>query len=295
MNSQRNIFIAFILNLSFSVFELLGGLYTGSFAILSDSLHDLGDATGIGLSYLFEKRSKKAPDNKYTYGYARYSVIGSVIMTLILILSSITIVYNAIHKLFNPSEVNYNGMIILAIIGTAVNILATIITHKGNSLNQKAVNLHMLEDVLGWLIVLIGAIVMKFTGITIIDPILSIAVALFVFISSIKTLISALSVLLEKVPDKTQTEEIRKHLCDIDDVTDVHHIHLWSMDGNSGYATMHIVTDGNPAAVKENVKKVLNKYHIFHSTLELETTAEDCKEKSCKVSVSHHKCAHHHH
>lgn len=299
MKSQKNILFAFILNLFFAVFEFLGGLFTGSFAIISDSLHDLGDAAGIGISFLFEKKSTKNPDNIYTYGYGRYSVMGSIVMTLILIFGSVTIMYNAVIKLLNPSEINYNGMIILAVAGTAVNLAAAIITHKGDSLNQKAVNLHMLEDVMGWIVVLIGAVVMKFTGITIIDPLLSIAVALFVFISAVKTLFSALSVILEKAPKELNISEIKAELSAIEGVSDVHHIHLWSMDGNTNYATMHIVTDSNPVSIKESVKNKLKMLNINHSTLELESTEENCCQRSCEVSKCfhnhNHSHSHHHH
>jgi len=295
LKSQRNIFIAFLLNLFFAVFEFIGGLFTGSFAIISDSLHDLGDAAGIGISFLFEKKSMQKPDDNYTYGYTRYSVMGSLVMTLILIFGSFAIIYNAVIKLLNPAEINYNGMIFLAVVGTCVNLIAAIVTHKGESLNQKAVNLHMLEDVLGWVIVLIGAVVMKFTDITIIDPILSIAVSLFVFISALKTLVSALSVFLEKTPKEINIAEIKAELSEIEGICDVHHIHLWSMDGNNNYATMHIVTDSNPVSVKEAVKEKLRMYNISHTTLELESTNENCNQISCEACKGHHDHTHHHH
>ena len=149
MKSEKNILIAFILNLNFSVFEFFGGIFTNSVAIISDSIHDIGDAVSIGISYFLEKKSKKQPDNTYTYGYLRYSVIGSIITTLILLVGSVLVVINAVKRILNPVDINYNGMIIFAIIGVVVNFLAAYFTRHGDSLNQKAVNLHMLEDVLG--------------------------------------------------------------------------------------------------------------------------------------------------
>ena len=295
MKSQRSILIAFLLNLFFSVFEFIGGILTGSFAIVSDSLHDLGDAAGIGISFVFEKKSTKTPDEKYTYGYARYSVMGSLVMTLILIFGSCAIIYNAVLKILNPSVIHYNGMIILAVVGGTINLSAAIITHKGDSLNQKAVNLHMLEDVLGWIVVLIGAVVMKFTGITVIDPILSIAVALFIFISAVKTLASALSVILEKAPEEPNISEIKARLSAIDGVSDVHHVHLWSMDGITNYATMHIVTDGESAIIKQKVRNELLHHNIAHSTLELESTDEHCEHMTCNIKSNCNVHSHHHH
>ena len=174
MKTEKNILVAFLLNLLFSIIELIGGIITNSVAIISDSIHDMGDAISVGISYFLEVKSNKKPDNNYTYGYIRYSVLGSVITTLILLMGSIFVIYNAIVRIFNPVEINYNGMIIFAILGVVINFFAAYFTKEGYSLNQKAVNLHMLEDVLGWAVVLIGAIVMKFTNIIIIDSILSI-------------------------------------------------------------------------------------------------------------------------
>ena len=182
--SESNILIAFILNLFFSVFELFGGIFTNSIAIISDAIHDFGDAISIGISYFLEKKSKKKPDNKYTYGYIRYSTLGALITNVILIVGSVLVIYGAIERFFNPVEINYNGMIVFAVFGVFVNFVAVYFTKGGKSLNQKAVNLHMLEDVLGWLVVLIGAIVVKFTEINRIDSVISIAVALFILVNA---------------------------------------------------------------------------------------------------------------
>ena len=174
MKTEKNILIAFILNIVFSIFEFFGGIFTNSISILSDSIHDFGDAVSIGISYFMEKKSKMHADNKYTYGYIRYSVLGGVITTTILLVGSILVIIGSIKRIINPVEVNYNGMIIIAIIGVLLNFIAAYVTREGDSINQKAVNLHMLEDVLGWVVVLIGAIVMNFTDIRIIDSIMSI-------------------------------------------------------------------------------------------------------------------------
>ena len=188
MKSEKNILIAFLLNLCFSIFEFVGGIFTGSVAIVSDAVHDIGDAISIGVSLFLERKSRKQPDETYTYGYARYSVIGGLVTTLILLFGSIMVIYNATLRIISPTPIDYNGMIIIAIIGTSVNLVAVFFTTGGHSLNQKAVNLHMLEDVLGWIVVLIGAIIMRFTDISIIDPIMSIAVAVFILINAVKNL-----------------------------------------------------------------------------------------------------------
>ena len=295
MKTEKNILIAFILNLSFSVFEIIGGFFTGSVAIISDAVHDLGDATSIGISYFLEKKSKKQPDETYTYGYARFSVMGGVITTLILLTGSIMVIYNAILRIINPVEINYNGMIIFAVVGALVNFVAAYFTKDGDSLNQKAVNLHMLEDVLGWIVVLVGAIIMRFTDVSIIDPIMSIAVALFIFVNAFKNLKEVLDLFLEKIPNNISIEEIKEHIKEIDEVIDVHHIHIWSMDGNHNYATMHIVANENSHEIKDKIREELKEHHIGHATLEIEKPEEHCHEEHCHIEHTHYSGHHHHH
>ncbi len=295
MKTDRNILIAFLLNFAFSIFELVGGILTGSVAILSDSVHDIGDAASIGASYFLERKAKKAPDERYTYGYARYSVIGSVITTLILLVGSVLVIYHAVMRLAHPAEIDYNGMIVFAVVGVVVNFCAALFTRHGASLGQRAVNLHMLEDVLGWLVVLIGAVVMRFTDFAIIDPILSIGVAVFVFVSAFRNLSEAVGLFLEKTPHGIDVGALTAHLCDIQGVADVHHVHIWSMDGYAHYATMHIVTDADAHDVKRAVREELSEHGIVHATLELEATAEECHEHDCHPASTQAAGHHHHH
>lgn len=299
MQTDKKILIAFLLNLFFSAFEFFGGAITGSVAIVSDALHDLGDAAGIGLSYFFEKKSKKKPDESYTYGYLRYSVMGSLVITVILLSGSVLVIYKASERLFNPTEIDYNGMLVFAALGTAVNFFALLFTKDGDSLNRKAVSLHMLEDTLGWVAVLVGAVIMRLTDFHFIDPLLSIGVAVFIFLSSLKNLKKALDVFLERVPEGISVDEIREHINSLIEVKDVHHIHLWSMDGYNNYITMHIVTDGDTAQVKSKIRAVLLKCGIHHSVIETEREDENCSSRCCRVekhtsSHHHHHCHHHH-
>lgn len=296
MKTEKNILLAFLLNLSFSIFEVIGGIFTGSVAILSDALHDLGDALSIGISFFLEKKSKKSPDEHHTYGYAAYSVIGGAITTLILLLGSILVIAGATRCLLFPVDINYSGMIIFAVIGTAVNLAAAIFTHGGTSVNQKAVNLHMLEDALGWIAVLIGAIIMRFTSLSIIDPIVSICIALFIFAHAVKNLKSIMNIFLFKTPNNISIDKIKSHLMEVDEIIDVHHIHVWSIDGTKNYATMHIVTNGNTSILKSLLKEELREHGISHATLEFESPAEACTEKICRTDYTapHHHHHHHH-
>ncbi len=293
MQTEKNIFVAFILNISFSIFELFGGIFTNSVAILSDSLHDLGDAISIGISYFMEKKSKKKANKKYTYGYIRYSVLGGVITTTILLVGSILVIIGATKRIFNPVEVNYSGMIIFAIIGVILNFIAAYVTKDGDSINQKSVNLHMLEDVLGWIVVLIGSIIMNFTDIRIIDSLMSIGVSIFILVNAMRNLKKVIDLFLVKTPKEIDVDELEKHLLKIDGVDDIHHIHVWSIDGFNNYATMHIVSKSkNISKIKKEIREELEEHNICHAILE--TEEEACGDRECHVELkeTHH---HHHH
>lgn len=279
MKTEKNIFIAFMLNLLFSIFEFTGGYICGSITIVSDAIHDLGDAVSIGIAWLLEKKSRQKPDDRYTYGYARYSVMGSVITNLLLVMGSVFVVYNAIIRIIYPVTIDYNSMIILAVIGFCVNLAAAFYTRHGDSLNRKAVNLHMLEDVLGWAVVLIGALVMHFTHFTLLDPIMSIGVAVFILIHAIRHLNEVLDIFFDKTPRGIDIPKIRQKLMELDGVTDVHHIHIRSLDGYKNIATMHIVTDSDAHKIKHIVRNQLKDFKIEFCTLELEGSDEKCGEK----------------
>ena len=263
MKSEKKILFAFLLNLAFSVFEFIGGVLTGSVAIISDAIHDLGDAGSLGISYFLEKKSKDV------YRFGRYSVLGALITNLILLCGSGIVIYNAIHRIIRPVEIHYNGIIVFAVVGVLVNYFAAHLTHEGHSINQKAVNLHMIEDVLGWLVVLAGALVMRFTEWSMIDPILSVAVAVFILVGVFKNLKEILEIFLERIPNGVTIEEIREYVLRMDGVLEVHHIHVWSMDGYHGYASMHIVSR-EPNETIERVKAELKELGITHTTIEME-------------------------
>lgn len=296
MKSTRNILLAFILNLIFTVFEFFGGLFTGSFAILSDSVHDFGDAVSIGIAYILEKKSKKRPNSTYTYGYARYSILGALITTVILIVGSVFIIIGAVTRLFEPTEINHDGMIILAIVGVVINAVAVYITHGGKNLNQRSVSLHMLEDVLGWVVVLVGSIAIKITNLSVIDPIMSMAVAGFILFSSLRNFSEILDLFLEKTPRGISVKDLKAHLRALPNVESLHHLHLWSMDGINNYATLHIVTTSKkPEELKDAVRAEMAEHGVQHVTIELETPAEHCHDPKCTPSVASVSLHQHHH
>ena len=290
MKTEKNILIAFLLNLGFSVFEFFGGLLTGSVAILSDAVHDLGDALGIGVSWFLERKSKRQADDTYTYGYARFSVLGSVFTCGILLLGSVGVIVSAVGRLLHPVPIRYDGMILFAIVGVAVNLAAAFVTRRGESLNQKAVNLHMLEDVLTWVVVLIGAVVMRVTDWTILDPLVSIGVAVYIFVHAIGHLREAADIFLEKVPTGYAVEDIKARVESIVGVSDAHHIHVRSIDGYTHAASLHVVAERTDAIAA--VSAVLGEMDIPHVTVQVER--EVCPQTACGL-VECHNHGHHHH
>jgi cobalt-zinc-cadmium efflux system protein len=291
MKTARKIRIAFLLNLAFSVFEFVGGAITGSIAILSDAVHDMGDAFSIGVSFALEKLSHKKAYKKYTYGYYRYSLLGSALQSAILLCGSLVVAYNAVMRFVFPRPIDYNGMILIAVIGFFVNFVAAWFTSGEGSLNQKAINLHMLEDVLGWAIVLIGAVVMRFTDWWFLDPALSFALAVFIGFHALKNLKAVGDVFLEKTPEGIDPEEITHHLEELPGVESIHHLHIWSMDGYRHSATLHAVVTGEYGPAKRAIKEELHEHGITHSTVELESPGEHCEDPCCQPATH----THHHH
>ena len=283
MKSEKNILFAFLLNLLFSAIELVGGLAVGSVAILSDSLHDLGDAISIGVAYLFERKSNRPKNDIYTYGYGRYSLVGALFTALVLILGSVAVCVASIRRLSMPEPINYDGMILIGIIGVTVNFIGAYATHGSDSVNERAVSLHMLEDVLGWIVVLIGACVMRFTDLYVLDPLMSFGVAVFILIHALKNLIGTIEIFTDRAPRGICVSDVERAIEKIEGVIGVHHIHLRSMTSGVACASMHVVVDGDSKKIKNSIREVLGELRIEHVTLELEEKDEECVCSFCSA------------
>lgn len=286
-DSSKNILTAFVLNLLFAIVELIGGLITNSVAILSDAIHDFGDSLSLGVTYFLQKKSKKRGDDKYTYGYRRFSLLGSIFISVVLLFGSMVMIKESAYRLFNPQETNASGMILLSVLGIIVNGAAVLRLKRGNSHNEKAVTLHMMEDVLGWGAVFIGSILMFFTGITSIDPILSILIAIWVLYNVYRNLKETLSIMLQQVPENINVNEIESKLSLIKGVDSVHDLHVWSMDGIKNIATLHLIcqTNSNLCTIKQEARKLLERLNINHSTIEIEYTNDEAgiiKSDECR-------------
>lgn len=279
-NSTKNIRTAFFLNLAFAFVELIGGIITNSVAILSDAVHDFGDSISLAIAWALQKKSNKAKDDKYSYGYKRFSLLSSVILSGILLVGSILILVEAIGRLFNPQEVNAQGMLWLAILGIIVNGLAALSVKRGKTLNERAVFLHIMEDVLGWIGVLVISIVMIFVNLPILDPILSISITIWVLYNVYKNLKATFNILLQAFPKNVDVKKLTKEIEAIDNVISIHDLHIWTQDGLSHVMTLHIVAEKNYETIKIKVRGIAKTFNIDHVTIELEDKYSSCEEKT---------------
>ena len=283
---KSNIGLAFILNLSFTFIELIGGFLTNSIAIISDAVHDFGDSLSLGLAWYFQKLSKKGSTKQYSYCYKRFSLLGAIINCVVLVVGSIYILSEAIPRLFSPQETNAKGMFILAIFGIVVNGLAVLRTRKGKSINERVVSLHLLEDVLGWAAVLIGSAIMYYTGWTIIDPVLSLFIACFVLFNVFKNIKLVLPILLQGTPTELDQEHILEELKKIKNISNIHDLHIWSLDEGYNVLTVHVALDtplpmGELVDLKKEIRRALHEEKIQHATIEFEIKDEPCDFIDC--------------
>lgn len=271
---EKNIKLAFFINLLFSIGEFIGGFLINSVAIMSDAVHDLGDATALGLSWFLQKFSKKKGDQKFSFGYKRFSLLGALINALILIAGSVYIFFQAIPLLFNPEHSNAQGMVWFAIAGVLLNGVAAYRLHKGKSVNEGVLTWHLLEDVLGWVAVLIVGIVLLFKDIHILDPILSIAIALFILFNVFRNLSKTMKILLEGVPKEINLDEVHSRIEKIPGVLSVKDLHIWSIDGEEHAMNVCLSVTGenlaDSTAIKEKVRSTISDLQIIHSTIEMD-------------------------
>ena len=280
--ATKNIVVAFFLNLGFAVIELIGGLYTNSVAILSDALHDFGDSISLAVSWALQKKSNKGRDAKYSYGYKRFSLLGAIFISIVLVVGSTIIIKESVERILDPQSVNAKGMMYLAIVGIVVNGFAVIRLNKGKSFNERAVFLHMMEDVLGWIAVLVVSVVMQFVDVPVLDPLLSIGVCIWVLSNVYKNLKGTLKVMLQGTPQDVDLSGYENEVKALPQVNSLHDVHLWSLDGEHNILTLHVVTTDDVTtsdmqSLKEQIRQISSSYNIPHVTIEFDNNGSDCE------------------
>jgi cobalt-zinc-cadmium efflux system protein len=280
---SRRISFAFWLNLCFTIIELIGGVLTNSVAILSNAIHDLGDTLAIGFGWFASRLAQRHPNSAYTYGYRRLSLLSALVIGVTLVIGSIIIIANALPRLLHPQPVQANGMFWLALLGVAINGMAALRLRGGHTQNEKVLSWHLIEDVLGWVAILIASAVIHFTGWSIIDPLLSIGFTLFILFNVVRSLRDTLRLFLQKSPDVALTENVERDLRGVAGVGSTHHVHLWSLDGEHHVLTAHVTltedfSTTEQLALKQRIHAVLTPYALTHTTIELELPTEACRD-----------------
>lgn len=272
---------AFLLNLSFTLLEVVGGVLTNSVAIVSDALHDLGDSISLGLAWYLQRVSARSSDVRYSYGYRRFSLLGALFNAIILIAGSLFVLSEAIPRLTDPQPFEAAGMIVFALFGVGVNGFAAYRLRGSGSANVQVVGLHLLEDVLGWIAVLIVGMVSLFADLPILDPILSILITGYMLVKVVGRLRHSVRVFLQAVPEGVDMAAIEQRLLAIPGVKSTHHTHIWSLDGEHHVFTTHLVVDD--AASKEEVMRIrqdsqqaIHDLHVEHFTIAVEYESEEC-------------------
>tara|TARA_R100000406_G_C3091028_1_gene119475 strand:+ start:245 stop:1096 length:852 start_codon:yes stop_codon:yes gene_type:complete len=274
---------AFLLNFVFTIIEFIGGFLTNSTAILADAVHDLGDSLSLGLAWILNKLGKKQANQHFTYGYKRLNLAGAFINAVVLIAGSAWVLVEAIPRLWNPQMPVADGMIALAVVGITVNGFAAYKLSEGKTLNERVINWHLLEDVFGWVAVLIVGLVLLFVDWPILDPILSIGFTLFILVNVLRNLWATLKLFIQATPDKKTYKQVADALLELPHVADLHHLHFWSLDGEEHVLTVHLVLSKNldieaRSDLKQRIDDVLAPYALSHTTVELEDPDEACRD-----------------
>jgi len=272
MNSKTSIWLAFFLNLSYAIVEFIAGGIFGSSAVLADSVHDLGDVIAIGISALLETISNREEDRQYTLGYKRFSLLGAMLTAVILMIGSVLVILDNVTKIVHPQPVNEEGVLWLGIIAVSINVLASLVVRKGKTKNESILSLHFLEDTLGWLAVILMAIILQFTDWYILDPLLSLVISIFILTKAIPRFWSALKIFLDAVPEGVDIKQVKNDLEQLDHVVSVNQLNLWTMDGLEKNAIVHVCLEEieHIEYCKESIRNLLKDYGFQNVTIEVD-------------------------
>ena len=298
MTTNRAVWLAFFLNLSFAIVEFIAGGVFGSSAVLADSVHDLGDAIAIGLSAFLETISNREEDSHYTLGYKRFSLLGALITAVILMTGSVLVILENITKLFNPQPVNDEGILWLGIIAVTINMLASLVVRKGKTKNESILSLHFLEDTLGWIAVILMAIILRFTDWYILDPLLSLVISFFILSKAIPRFWSTLKIFLDAVPEGVDIKQVKSRLEQLDYVASVNQINLWTMDGLEKNAIIHVCLEHikHMEVCKESIRDLLKDCGFQNITIEVDADVASHqvhKRNMVELEASHDHDHHH--
>ena len=285
MKAKYTVWVAFFLNLSYAIVEFIAGGIFGSSAVLADSVHDLGDAIAIGISAFLETISNREEDSHYPLGYKRFSLLGAMVTAVILMTGSVLVILENIAKIFHPQPVNDEGILWLGIIAITINVLASLVIRKGQTKNESILSLHFLEDTLGWVTVILMAIVLRFTDWYILDPLLSLVISFFILSKALPRFWSTLKIFLDAVPEGVDIQKIKTDLAELDHVASINQLNLWTMDGLEKNAIVHVCLKEmeHMETCKESIRIFLKNCGFQNITIEVDADLESHQAHKRKV------------
>lgn len=277
-SSTRNIGLAFMLNMAFAAIELVGGLYTQSLAVISDALHDFGDALSLGVGYVLQRKSTQGPSESFSYGLRRLSLLSAFISGIVISSGAVFIAVEAVRRFNEPREPMGEGMFVLACLGIAVNGFAAWKMGHGHTHNEQVLRWHLLEDVLGWVAVLIGSLFIWLYQWNWLDPVLAIGISIFVLFNVVKGLYQTINLFLQGNPNPDGLRQFRDQVEAHDNVFETHDVHFWSLDGVRHVLSLHAVLHDTSKAeqIKEMIRETSKILGDCHLTIEIESTEEHC-------------------
>ncbi|WP_093624442.1 cation diffusion facilitator family transporter [Limosilactobacillus gorillae] len=274
--SGGRFFTVTILNVAITVLEIIGGLLSGSLALLSDAFHNLGDSLSIVMGYVAQSIAGRPENHRRTYGYRRAEILAAMLNALFLIIVSLFLIVEAIKHFQHPEHINGPVMLTVAVVGLLANLASALLLHRGSrhSLNVKATYLHVLSDALSSVAVIIGGIILTFFNVPWLDPALTIAVAVYIGYEALPIIHQTLSILMQSAP-RLDYDQIKHDLLKIDGVVNVHHVHAWSIDEHRIIFSAHLNCQDMLLSQVETVyhqaeKLLKTKYGICHVTIQPE-------------------------
>lgn len=300
MKTKHAVWLAFFLNLSYAIVEFIAGGIFGSSAVLADSVHDLGDAIAIGVSAFLETISNREEDSHYTLGYKRFSLLGALVTAVILMTGSVLVILENITKLFHPQPVNDEGILWLGIIAVSINVLASLVVRKRKTKNESILSLHFLEDTLGWVAVILMAIVLRFSDWYILDPLLSLVISIFILSKAIPRFWSTLKIFLDAVPEGVDIKQVKSDLEQLDHVASLNQLNLWTMDGLEKNAIVHVCLKEieQMELCKESIRSKLKDCGFQNITIEIDADLASHQTHKRNMeeleAVQNHGHEHHH-
>ena len=283
---SKNLVYSILLNLLITIAQIIGGIISGSLALISDALHNFSDVLSLVFSLVANKLSRRKASIDQTFGYKRAELIAAFVNASTLVIVALILVYGAINRFFNPHPIQSGLVIWLALLGILVNGFSVLLLQKdaGHNLNMKSAYLHLLTDMMASVAVLVGGLLMKFYGWFWVDSIMTIAIAIYLIVVGVKLLITSTKMLMLFTPDYIDIKEIVREVHKIPGVNKLHHIHVWHLNDEELHLEAHLdcSEDINMSEFNNLLHEVeqtlFHKFHINHINIQPEFKKEDPKD-----------------